>query len=244
MLRADSASRLAPPLSHGRWRIRLGRWLASLLAIVLLVPAGLIALYGVVPPPVTALMLIRAAQGEAMHQEWVKLEQIAPTLGRAVIAAEDQKFCRHKGFDREALAEAWQGWKAGRRARGASTLTMQTAKNLFLWPGRSLIRKAAEAYLTLWIELLWSKARILEVYLNVAEWGPGIYGAEAAARQFFAKPATALTAGEAARLAAVLPNPRRFSAGNPSGYTLERAKIIRLKMGAIPLTDGRGCRRR
>ena len=218
------------------------RWLAGIMLIVLLGPAALIALYRFVPPPASALMVIRASEGEATRQEWVALDQIAPALGRAVIAAEDQKFCRHLGFDREALREAWQDWKAGRHARGASTLTMQTAKNLFLWPGRSLVRKAAEAYLTLWIELLWPKARILEVYLNIVEWGPGIYGAEAASRQFFARPAAALSADQAARLAAVLPNPRRFSAGNPGAYTLERAAIIRLKMSAVPLAEARGCR--
>ncbi len=209
---------------------------------LLLAPVVLIAVYRVVPPPVTALMLIRAAQGEATRQEWVPLSRIAPSLGRAVIAAEDQKFCKHSGFDWQALGEAWQDWRAGRHARGASTLTMQTAKNLFLWSGRSLIRKGAEAYLALWIELLWPKARILEIYLNVVEWGPGLYGAEAAAMQFFGKPAAGLGADEAARLAAVLPNPRRFSAGNPTPYTAERAAIIRLKMSAIVVADARGCR--
>ncbi len=242
MLRAGPAFRVAPPVRQDRRRFRSSRWLAGLLAIVLLVPIGVIALFRVVPPPVTALMLIRAAQGETARQDWVPLSQIAPSLGRAVIAAEDQKFCRHAGFDWEALNEAWRDWRAGRHARGASTLTMQTAKNLFLWPGRSLIRKAAEAYLALWIEQLWPKARILEVYLNIVEWGPGLYGAEAAARQFFAKPAAGLTAEEASRLAAVLPNPRRFSAGGPSAYTAERAAIIRLKMGAIRLSEEQGCR--
>lgn len=241
-MRAERAFRVAWSIRQQPRKSHLARWIAVLLGVLLLAPAALIALYGVVAPPVTPLMLIRAAEGETTRQEWVRLEQIAPALGRAVIAAEDQKFCRHWGFDRQALAEAWQDWRAGRHARGASTITMQTAKNVLLWPGRSLVRKAAEAYLTLWVELLWSKARILEVYLNVAEWGPGIYGAEAAARQFFAKPASALTADEAARLAAVLPHPRRFSAGNPSAYTLERAAIIRLKMGAIPSAEGRGCR--
>lgn len=207
-----------------------------------LAPALLVAVYRIVPPPVTSLMLLRAAQGEDMRQDWVPLTRIAPTLGRAVIASEDQKFCRHSGFDWQSLNESWEDWRAGRHARGASTLTMQTAKNLFLWPGRSVIRKGAEAYIALWIELLWPKARILEVYLNIAEWGPGIYGAEAASRQFFAKSAANLNAEEAARLAAVLPNPRRFSAGSPSGYTLERAAIIRLKMSAIPVADARGCR--
>jgi len=241
-MRAERAFRLALPTRQQSRRSRFGRGFAILLALLVLAPVAVIALYGFVSPPVTPLMLIRAVEGETTRQEWMKLERIAPTLGRAVIAAEDQKFCGHWGFDRQALIEAWQDWRAGRRARGASTISMQTAKNILLWPGRSFVRKAAEAYLTLWIELLWSKARILEVYLNVAEWGPGIYGAEAAARQFFAKPASALTAEESARLAAVLPNPRRFSAGNPSAYTLERAAIIRVKMGAIPSAEGHGCR--
>jgi monofunctional glycosyltransferase len=220
------------------WR----RWLFWIVAMALLAPVALVALYRVVPPPVSALMLIRSAQGEDIRQDWVPLAAISPTLGRAVLASEDQKFCRHFGFDWVSLREAWDDWRDGRAARGASTITMQTAKNLFLWPGRSLIRKGAEAYIAFWIELLWPKARILEVYLNIAEWGPGLYGAEAASRQFFSKAATVLTAEEAARLAAVLPNPRRFSAGSPSAYVMERAAIIRLKMSAIAVADARGCR--
>jgi monofunctional glycosyltransferase len=225
-----------------RDRARAGRWILWSLLTLMLAPVVLVVIYRFVPPPVTALMLIRAAQGEAPRQEWVPLSRIAPALGRAVIAAEDQKFCRHHGFDWQALDEAWRDWRAGRHARGASTLTMQTAKNLFLWPGRSLIRKAAEAYLVLWIELLWSKARILEVYLNIVEWGPGLYGAEAAAAKFFSRSAAELSADEAARLAAVLPNPLRYSPKNPGPYTLERAAIIRVKMSAIAVADARGCR--
>lgn len=236
--------RSAARLSTERPRRRGGVWrlLFGIVALVLLAPVVLIALYRIAPPPVTALMLIRAAQGADIRQDWVPLSRIAPALGRAVIAAEDQKFCRHSGFDWQALEDAWSDWRSGTRARGASTLTMQTAKNLFLWPGRSLVRKGAEAYLTLWIELLWPKARILEIYLNIAEWGPGIYGAEAASRQFFAKPALSLTGEEAARLAAVLPNPLRFSAAQPSAYTLERAAVIRIRMGGIAAADTRGCR--
>jgi monofunctional glycosyltransferase len=180
--------------------------------------------------------VIRGYQGQDKDYRWVPLSEIAPTLGRAVIAAEDQKFCRHLGFDAETLADAWQTYRDGGKAKGASTITMQTAKNLFLWPGRNLVRKGVEAYFTVLLELLWPKARILEAYLNVAEFGPGVYGAEAAARRFFGKPASALSAAEAARLAAVLPNPLRYSAAQPSAYVVERSAIIRLRMAGVSAT--------
>jgi monofunctional glycosyltransferase len=197
--------------------------------------------YRVLNPPGTPLMLIRSYQGEGTDYRWIPLTGMAPVLMRAVIASEDQKFCQHAGFDTQALAEAWDAYLDGSRARGASTITMQTAKNLFLWPGRSLVRKGLEAYFTVLLELLWPKTRILEAYLNVAEFGPGVYGAEAAAWRFFGKPAAALNAAEAARLAAVLPNPRRYSATQPSAYVIERSAIIRLRMGGVLATGPGGC---
>lgn len=149
---------------------------------------------------------------------------ISGALALCVVASEDQKFPEHGGFDYESIRRAAR--EARHKPRGASTLTQQVAKNLYLWPGRSLVRKGLEAYLTVFIEALWPKRRILEVYLNVAEFGPGIFGAEAASRRFFSKPARDLTFREAALLAAVLPNPKRMSVADPSEYVRGRAKEI------------------
>jgi monofunctional biosynthetic peptidoglycan transglycosylase len=155
-----------------------------------------------------------------------------------VIAAEDNRFCEHAGFDWGELEGQLDALLAGGRARGASTITMQTAKNLFLWPGRDFVRKALEAWLTPQIELLWPKRRIIEVYLNVAEFGPGIYGAEAAARAYFGKSAGALGAREAALLAAVLPSPRRWSPDRPTEYLSARARNIRTRIEQLgPMLD-------
>jgi monofunctional biosynthetic peptidoglycan transglycosylase len=144
----------------------------------------------------------------------------------AVVAAEDQKFPYHSGFDLESISDAVEDRLRGDRLRGASTITQQTAKNLFLWPGRSFVRKGLEAWFTMLLELCWSKARILEVYLNIAEFGRGIYGVEAAAGHFFGKPAADLGPGEAAVLAAVLPSPKRLHANRPSAYVQDRARWI------------------
>lgn len=161
-----------------------------------------------------------------VHQRWVPLESIAPALQLAVVASEDQKFPQHFGFDVEAIADAVEDRFEGKSTRGASTLTQQVAKNLFLWPGQSFVRKGLEAGLTVLLELLWSKRRILEVYLNVAEFGDGVYGVEAAARQFYGKSAARVTADEAALLSAVLPAPRRRSVLKPSEVTRARANWV------------------
>lgn len=215
---------------------RLRRALLIALALILLAPAALLALYRVVDPPVTPLMLIRAAEGHSITKSWRALERISPHLARAVIASEDNRFCEHSGFDVTELAGQVDRWLDGARPRGASTITMQTAKNLFLWPDRDPLRKGLEAWLTWQIELLWPKPRILEVYLNIVEFGPGIYGAEAAARTFFTRSAAALTPVQAARLAAVLPNPLDLSPVGPSAYVAGRANdVLRLipKLGAL-----------
>ncbi|HSO41884.1 MAG TPA: transglycosylase domain-containing protein, partial [Rhodospirillales bacterium] len=154
----------------------LRRLLLTVLAVALLAPAALIALFRLVDPPITPLMLIRLAEGQSINKSWRELERISPHLARAVIASEDNRFCEHAGFDLTEVAGQIDRWLDGGRPRGASTLTMQTAKNLFLWPGRDPLRKALEAWLTWQIELLWPKKRILEVYLNIVEFGPGIYG--------------------------------------------------------------------
>jgi monofunctional biosynthetic peptidoglycan transglycosylase len=208
------------------------------LLIALLLPAGLLVVFRFVPVPLTPLMVIRLAEGEGLQKDWVPLEQISPALRQAVVASEDNRFCEHSGFDWSALSEVLGDLRAGERPRGASTITMQTAKNLFLWPDRSLLRKGFEAWLTPQIELIWNKQRILEVYLNIAEMGPGIYGAQAAAQRHFGKAAADLTSNEAARLAAVLPNPRAWSPAAQSDYMVRRARTIGRRIDQLgPMLD-------
>ena len=184
-------------------------------------------------PSTSAFMVERRIQawrdgegGFALKQRFVPLTQMSPELPIALVAAEDQKFPLHHGFDLQAIGEAMDDADEGARLRGASTISQQTAKNLFLWNGRSLVRKGLEAYFTVLIELTWPKARILEVYANIAEFGDGIYGAEAAARQFFGKPARDLSVRESALLAASLPNPVKLHVDAPSAYMLRRAAWI------------------
>jgi monofunctional biosynthetic peptidoglycan transglycosylase len=168
-----------------------------------------------------------------LRQRWVGLDQISPNLPLAVVASEDQKFPEHWGFDVAAIEKAYSLNQHSHRVHGASTISQQVAKNLFLWSGRSYFRKGLEAYLTVLIEACWPKRRILEVYLNIAEFGHGIYGAEAAAQHFFHRPAARLTRSDAAVLAAVLPNPERFSVAAPSPYILERRAWILAQMQAL-----------
>ena len=168
-----------------------------------------------------------------LQQHWRDYSQISPQLGLAVIASEDQLFPVHRGFDFKQIRKAMDEAERGRRARGASTISQQVAKNLFLWNGHSWVRKGLEAWFTVLIESLWSKQRILEVYLNVAEFGRGIYGAEAAAQAFYRKPAARLTREEAARLAAVLPNPALLHADRPSRYVQRRQQQIAAQMAAL-----------
>lgn len=167
------------------------------------------------------------------HHTWVDLDRISPNLPLAVVASEDQKFPEHWGFDVEAIERAYALNLHSHKVRGASTISQQVAKNLFLWSGRSYFRKGLEAYFTLLIEALWPKRRILEVYLNIAEFGYGTYGAEAAAQRFFHKPAARLSRGDAAALAAVLPSPERFSAVAPSRYVQQRREWILGQMQAL-----------
>jgi monofunctional biosynthetic peptidoglycan transglycosylase len=166
-----------------------------------------------------------AGEPQRLQHAWVPFEAISPQVAIAVIAAEDQKFPLHHGFDLASIADAIEQAETG-RVRGASTISQQVAKNLFLWPGRSLLRKGLEAWLTLWIEALWPKRRILEVYLNVAQFGEGVFGVGAASRVFFRRPAAELDAWQGALLAAVLPSPERLHAERPSSYVQERARRI------------------
>lgn len=211
-------------------RILMGAGLAAgCFAVLSLLP---VLVFRFVPVPVSALMVQRRVESwssdrpYASRHRWVPLEEIAPCLGVAVIAAEDQTFPDHFGFDWQAIEKAVQHNEKSRRKRGASTVSQQTAKNLFLWNARSWTRKGAEAWFTLLLEAGWSKKRILEVYLNIVEFGEGVYGAEAAARTYFGKPAKRLTPSEAALLAAVLPNPRKFRANAPSEYLRGRQAWI------------------
>lgn len=210
-------------------------WRAVLLAVLVLVvlPGVLIALYRFVPPPVTPLMLIRWSEGQGIGKDWAPLSQISPYLPAAVIAAEDNKFCRHYGFDLGAIREQVDNYLDGEPVRGASGITQQTAKNLLLWPGQDWVRKGLEAWLAVGLELAWPKRRILEMYLNVIEFGPGIYGAEAAALHHFRKPAERLSRREAALLASILPAPLRRSAGKPTPGVVRKAQIVEQRIGQI-----------
>ena len=228
-------------------------WLRRLLLRALLLLAvvwgGGIALFSVAPVPFSAVMVERQLGawlsgdfGYVAHSDWVSMDDISPWMGLAVIAAEDQKFPEHWGFDVGAIEKALaHNERSDGRVRGASTLSQQTAKNVFLWDGRSWLRKGLEAGLTVGIETVWTKRRILTVYLNVAEFGDGIFGVEAAAQRYFHKPASRLTMPEAALLAAVLPNPIRFRADAPSGYVRSRQAWIVRQMSQL---GGEGFMRR
>ena len=194
-------------------------WVA--LTIVLVLP------WRWIPPPTTAFMLRERILGEGtVRYQWVSWEGISSHLPIAAVAAEDQKFPGHFGFDLEAITDAMERNRRGGRVRGGSTISQQVAKNLYLWPGQNLVRKAMEAYFTLAVELMWPKRRILEVYLNVAEFGPGIFGVSAASRHAFDREPGELTPREAAMLVAVLPSPKRMSAARPSEYVIRRTREI------------------
>ncbi len=210
--------------------------------MVICLAAGILAVAALrwIDPPYTAFMAEAQAAAWAsrdpnyvFRHRWVDLDRISPNLPLAVVASEDQKFPEHWGFDVEAIEKAYALNQHSHKVRGASTISQQVAKNLFLWSGRSYFRKGLEAYFTVLIESLWPKRRILEVYLNIAEFGPGTYGAEAAAQRFFHKPASRLTRGDAAALAAVLPNPERLSAAVPSRYVQQRREWILGQMQAL-----------
>ncbi|MHA7848676.1 monofunctional biosynthetic peptidoglycan transglycosylase [Serratia sp. D1N4] len=217
---------------------RLWYWFKrALLALLGLWLAGII-LFAFLPVPFSAVMVERQISAwlsgdfsYVAHSDWVSMDEISPNMVLAVMAAEDQKFPDHWGFDVAAIEKAIShNERRPTRIRGASTLSQQTAKNLFLWDGRSWVRKGLEVGLTAGIELVWTKRRILTVYLNIVEFGDGIFGVEAAAQHFFNKPAKRLTASEAALLAAVLPNPHRFKVNAPSGYVIGRQQWIMRQM--------------
>jgi len=228
----------------GDWQTAVRRFLEGFVsravraAVVLVVAffvvsfAATLTLRWLRPPTTAFIVQARIAAFRAdranfhIRRQWVYWDAISPQAGIAVVAAEDQRFPAHHGFDLNAIGDALRSRANEGRLRGASTISQQVCKNLFLWPGRSMLRKAAEAYLTLLLEVLVPKRRILEIYLNIAEFGDGVYGVEAASEAFFGKPSSALLADEAALLAAVLPNPKRLRADKPSIYVRERQRWI------------------
>lgn len=199
--------------------------------------------YRFINPPITLLMIQRNFERSAddkpfrMDKKWVDFDDISDNMKRAAVSAEDQLFLKHIGFDLKAIEKAFATNQKGKKVKGGSTISQQTAKNVFLWPGRSWIRKGFEAYFTLLIEMLWSKERILEVYLNVIEMGDGIYGAEAAAQAYFGKSCSKLTKSQSAIIAACFPNPRRWTPRRPTPYIKHRQFLILLNMRRLGPLD-------
>lgn len=235
----------SPPKSAkgASWTTPL-RWIRDLVLLFLISSLLAVLFFRFVPPPLTPLMAIRAigyalrGSSPILDKDWEPLDRISPRLAEAVVASEDQRFFDHHGFDWGAIQSAMSANERGKRKRGASTISQQTAKNLFLWPDRSWTRKGLEVYFTFLIELLWSKERILEVYLNIIETGNGTYGAQAAARRYFHVSAASLTSYQAALIAASLPNPRRWSPAQPTSYLQRRQTWIMRQMDQLgPLPD-------
>lgn len=218
------------------------RWTLRVIVAFFTLTIVWVLLLSFINPPITWLMIQRGFERKSEGKEWkitkqwVRYEDLSDNLKRAAIAGEDARFLAHWGFDRKAISDAYKRNKDGGRLRGGSTISQQTAKNVFLWPNRSWIRKGFETYFTLLIELFWSKKRILEVYLNVIETGDGLYGAEAAAQHYYRKSAKNLTKRQAALVIAVLPNPRRWSPAKPTAFISRKANTIVRYMGysAIP----------
>ncbi|AWW30851.1 monofunctional biosynthetic peptidoglycan transglycosylase [Echinicola strongylocentroti] len=216
------------------------RFIGKLVLWFFMLSIGMTLVYKFVPVYITPLMVIRMIDQASddqrkikLKKDWVPMDKISKHMAQAVVASEDQKFMDHFGFDMEAINKALEENQSGGRIRGGSTISNQTAKNVFLWPGRNYLRKGLEAYFTLLIELLWSKERIMEVYLNIIETGDGIYGVEAAAQAFYHKPAVDLTRQEAAMIAAVLPNPLRWSPSKPTAYNYQRQSWILKNMNNL-----------
>ncbi len=214
------------------------RWLrdlvVSLVLLALLGPPLAVVIYKVVPPPVTVLMIERLIAGKGLDHRWRPLSQISPDMVRSVVASEDSTFCDHHGFDVKAIDAALRhNEKKPGKIRGGSTISQQTAKNVFLWPERSWLRKGAEAWFTVLIEAIWGKRRIMEVYLNSVEMGPGVYGVEAASQRYFHHPARSLSEIEAGRLAAILPSPLKWKAVRPGAYVRRRTGRIEARANVV-----------
>jgi len=242
---AEPAPPPPTPPTPRRRRAWLSRAAVALALLLFVFPPAVTAIYRIVPPPITLLMVERLFQGQGLSKHWRGLGDIAPALPNAVIAAEDARFCQHHGFDFEAMrAAAIHNARRPGKIRGGSTISQQTAKNVFLWPGRDYLRKGLEAWFTVLEEAIWGKRRILETYLNVVEWGPGTYGAEAAARRYFGVSAADLTPDEAARLAAILPDPLKWKAVNPGRYVQRRSARIVARAAVVRGDDLAWCVRR
>ncbi|MGI4876836.1 MAG: monofunctional biosynthetic peptidoglycan transglycosylase [Janthinobacterium lividum] len=206
---------------------------AKALISLALISAGWALLYRFVDPPLTAPMIRDAVGGRHVAREWVELSAMTAALPRAAIGAEDAGFCRHDGFDFGAMESAYARNATSKKLRGGSTISQQTAKNAFLWPGRSYLRKGLEAYFTVLIEALWGKRRIMEVYLNIAEMGPGIYGVEAASQHYFHTSAARLSPQQASRLVAILPQPIKRDAAAPGRSVQRYARRIERRIGVV-----------
>lgn len=210
--------------------LRIGKFIAKIVIWFLGVSLALVFIFKFVPPPLTATMVM---DGNGITKDWEPLSNIDRNLVSAVIAAEDGKFCSHSGFDQEAIEKAIMRNAQGGRIRGGSTISQQTAKNVFLWQGGGYLRKGFEAWFTVLIENIWGKRRIMEVYLNVAETGIGTYGAEAGAQRYFRHSAARLSKLEAARMAAALPLPKKRSVTNPTGFTRRYGNTVAARMGIV-----------
>ena len=220
-------------------------WKGFILLFFFISSLIMVVVYKYVPVYYTPLMAIRKFEHRgdktfALQHQWVPLDQISQTLPQAVVASEDNLFLTHHGFDMQQIRKARDEAKAGKRVRGASTISQQTAKNVFLWPGKSYFRKGLEVYFTFLIETIWGKSRIMEVYLNSIEMGKGIFGAQAVAKAHFRVDACRITAPQAALIAASLPNPLKFNSGNPSAYLLKRQQQILALMPKVGVVD-MGC---
>ncbi len=231
----STKKKLSPRKGNASFKSKLSRFLFKATLWFFGVSLFFVVLFKFVPVPFTPLMLIRAIENKTASKEnnfshdWEPIQNISVNLQKAVIASEDGTFLIHNGFDFKAMQKAYTSNERGRRIKGGSTISQQTAKNVFLWQGRSYLRKGLEAYFTVLIELIWGKERIMEVYLNSIEMGDGVYGAQAAAKHWYRKDAANLTPIQAAGIAAILPNPRRFSATSSSSYINGRkAKIVRI----------------
>jgi len=230
------------PRGKLRWGRILRNILVTLLAVLVVGPILAVLVYRFVAPPLTILMVERMVQGQGIDHRWVPIAQMSPALPRAAIAAEDSGFCEHHGFDFGAIQKAMQhDDKNPNRIRGGSTISQQTAKNVFLWPDRSWVRKGAEAYFTVLIEAIWGKQRIMEVYLNTVEMGPGLYGVEAAAQHYFHVSAKNLNPVQAARLIAILPSPLKWQVIDPGSYVRRRDRKIDAAEGTVRRDGGSAC---
>jgi monofunctional glycosyltransferase len=240
--RSPSRSGRPPRRRKGGWGRVLRNLVVAALLILIVGPIVAVLVYKVAPPPITILMLERAAQGQGIDHRWIALSKMSPTLPRAAVASEDGRFCSHHGFDFDAIEKAMKhDEKKPNAIRGGSTISQQTAKNVFLWPDRSWVRKGFEAYFTVLIEAVWGKRRIMEVYLNTVEMGPGVYGVEAAAQHYFHVSAHDVNPAQAARLIAILPSPLKWQVIDPGAYVRRRSGKIDRAEGAVRRVGAADC---